>query len=205
MALSAKHQQFVEEYLRCFNATRAYQAVYPTVGRLTAASNGYRLLRENPEVAEYVQQRLSEAAMGADEVLMRFAEEARAEYSKYIVAAPRLDMIRMAKDGKADLIPQFVDHQGNIDVLGLALNGRLAEVAEYIIEPGYVDIVAMERDGKKHLIKSIKPTQWGKAIEFYDAQAARMQIGKHHKLFTDKVEMSGDIDIAFVNVDVDKL
>ena len=88
MALSAKHQQFVEEYLRCFNATRAYQAVYPTVGRLTAASNGYRLLKENPEVAEYVQQRLSEAAMGADEVLMRLAEQARGNMGDFIRVTP---------------------------------------------------------------------------------------------------------------------
>ena len=88
MALSAKHQQFVEEYLRCFNATKAYQAVYPTVGRLTAASNGYRLLRENPEVAEYVQQRLSEAAMGADEVLMRLAEQARGNMGDFIRVTP---------------------------------------------------------------------------------------------------------------------
>ena len=88
MALSAKHQQFVEEYLSCFNATRAYQAVYPTVGRLTAASNGYRLLRENPEVAEYVQHRLSEAAMGADEVLMRLAEQARGNMGDFIRVTP---------------------------------------------------------------------------------------------------------------------
>lgn len=88
MALSAKHQQFVEEYLRCFNATRAYQAVYPTVGRLTAASNGYRLLRENPEVAEYVQQRLSETAMSADEVLMRLAEQARGSMGDFIRVTP---------------------------------------------------------------------------------------------------------------------
>ena len=88
MALSAKHQQFVEEYLRCFNATRAYQAVYPTVGRLTAASNGYRLLKENPEVAEYVQQRLTETAMSADEVLMRMAEQARGNMGDFIRVTP---------------------------------------------------------------------------------------------------------------------
>lgn len=88
MALSAKHQQFVEEYLRCFNATRAYQAVYPSVGRLTAASNGYRLLRENPEVAEYIQQRLSETAMSTDEVLMRLAEHARGNMGDFIRVTP---------------------------------------------------------------------------------------------------------------------
>lgn len=200
MALSIKHQQFAEEYLRCFNATKAYQATYPNVSRATAASNGYRLLKDKSEVAEYVQQRLSETAMSADEVLMRLAEEARAEYAEYIVALPRLDMVRMAQDGKADLIPQIVDDHGNIDVLQLALTGQLADVAEYILQAGYVDIAAMERDGKKHLIKSIKPTQYGMAIEFHDAQNAKLQIGKYHKLFIDRqeVENTGKVQIHVV-------
>ena len=143
MALSAKHQQFVEEYLSCFNATRAYQAVYPSVGRLTAASNGYRLLRENPEVAEYVKLRLSEAAMSADEVLMRLAEQARGAHS------------------------------------------------EYIQEDGTIDIESMVKKGKAHLIKKISYTKGRKEYEFHDAQAALIQLGKHHKLFVDRQEVTG--------------
>jgi len=172
MALSAKHQQFVEEYLRCFNATRAYQAVYPTVARLTAASNGYRLLKENPEIAEYVQQRLTETAMSANEVLMRLAEQARGDIGEYIV-----------KDGGSFTI----------------------------------DIESAKESKRTHLIKKLTQRRFVRTtddyrdeettitVEMYDAQAALVQLGKHHKLFTDKVEMSGDIDIAFVNVDVDKL
>ena len=55
------------------------------MARLTAASNGYRLLKENPEIAEYVQQRLTETAMSANEVLMRLAEQARGDIGEYIV------------------------------------------------------------------------------------------------------------------------
>lgn len=205
MALTAQQQLFVEEYLRTFNATDAYLTAYPSVKRNTAASNGHRLLKENIEIAELIQVRLSEAAMSADEVLMRLAQEARAEYAEYIITTPCLDLIRMAKDGKADLIPQVIDHRGNIDVLALALNGKLAQVAEYIIEPGYVDIAAMERDGKKHLIKAIRPTQWGKAVEFYDAQAAKTNLGKYHKLFVDRqeIENTGKVTINVVYDDAD--
>lgn len=200
MALSAKHQQFVESYLQCFNASAAYLAVYPDVGRSTATSNGWRLLR-NKDIADAVSKRLTESAMSSDEVLMRLAEDARAEYAQYIVAAPRLDMVRMARDGKADLIPQIVDDQGNIDILQLAMTGQLADVAEYILQAGYVDIAAMERDGKKHLIKGLKPTQWGLTVEFHDAQAAKVQLGKYHKLFTDQSEVkhSGTIQVEYVN------
>lgn len=143
MALSAKHQQFVEEYLRCFNATKAYQAVYPTVARLTAASNGYRLLKENAEIAEYVQQRLTETAMSADEVLMRLAEQARGVHS------------------------------------------------DYIQEDGTIDVARMVKDGKAHLIKKISYTKGRKEYEFYDVQAALVQLGKHHKLFVDRQEVTG--------------
>lgn len=86
MALSAQQQLFIEEYLRTFNATASYLKAYPNVKRTTAASNGYRLLRENPEVDEMVQQRLSETAMSANEVLMRLAEQARGNMGDFIRA-----------------------------------------------------------------------------------------------------------------------
>jgi hypothetical protein len=44
-------------------------------------------------------------------------------------------------------------------------------------------------------------------IELYDAQAAGEKIGRHLKLFTDQVELSGQIEsiIKKVNVDPDKV
>jgi hypothetical protein len=196
VALSEKHKAVANEYLKCFNRSEAYRAVYPSVASDTAASNAWRLW-QNPDMQEYISRRLSEAAMSADEVLMRLAEDARAEYAQYIVAAPRLDMVRMAKDGLADLIPQIIDEHGNIDIVALARNGQLAQVAEYITQPGYVDIAAMERDGKKHLIKGLKPTQWGLTVEFHDAQAAKVQLGRYHKLFVDRSETRNfDIDLS---------
>jgi len=70
---------------------------------------------------------------------------------------------------------------------------RLAEHARnehgrYITEDGAVNLTQLIADGKAHLIKGIKETQYGKNIEFYDAQAALVQLGKHHKLFTDRIE-----------------
>lgn len=67
---------------------------------------------------------------------------------------------------------------------------RLAEQARsdyapYITPSGTVDVAGLVRDGKAHLIKGIKETQYARNIEFHDAQAALMQIGKHHKLFVE--------------------
>ena len=70
-----------------------------------------------------------------------------------------------------------------------------------------IDLKAMKADGKTHLIKRISQTKRRRTtkdvteeevsttLELYDAQAAQQLIGKHHKLFTDKVSF-GDEDGA---------
>lgn len=58
----------------------------------------------------------------------------------------------------------------------------------------YVDMKALVDAGYGHLIKSVtRDAQTGKVtkIEFYDAQAALVHIGKIHKMFTDRTEVSG--------------
>lgn len=74
MALSAKQQLFVNEYLQCFNATRA--AIAAGYSEKTAAEMGYENLRK-PQIAEAISRRLKETAMTSDEVIMRLAEQAR--------------------------------------------------------------------------------------------------------------------------------
>jgi len=157
MALSAQQQLFVEEYLRTFNATDAYLVAYPGVKRNSATSNGYRLLHNNAEITELIQLRLSEAAMSANEVLMRLAEQARGAHS------------------------------------------------DYIQEDGTIDVARMVKDGKAHLIKKISYTKGRKEYEFYDVQAALVQLGKHHKLFVDRqeVENTGKVQINVVYDDAD--
>lgn len=54
-----------------------------------------------------------------------------------------------------------------------------------------VDMDALKAAGKLHLVKSFKDTRFGQEVEFYDALAALTQIGRHHKLFTDKAEATG--------------
>jgi phage terminase small subunit len=88
MALSTKQQLFIEEYLKTFNATDAYVAAYGVTNRATAASNGWRFVRENTEIADAIGRRLSESAMSADEVLMRLAEHARGDVGDYLTTAP---------------------------------------------------------------------------------------------------------------------
>ena len=74
MALSNKRRVFIEEYLKCWNATEAAkQAGYSA---RTAHSQGPRLL-ENVEVKEAIEERINELSMSADEVIVRLTNIAR--------------------------------------------------------------------------------------------------------------------------------
>ena len=142
MALSSKQQVWLEAYLETWNATEAARRAGYAQPRVSGAEN-----LAKPDIAEEIKTRIAEKAMGADEALVRLAEQARAEYSAYI------------------------------------------------LENGSVDLAGMKADGKMHLIKGIKPTKFGREVIFHDAQTALVHIGRHHKLFVDKVDVSGELEV----------
>lgn len=79
-SLTRKQRVFVEAYLKCWNATEAArQAGYkkPNV-------NGPRSL-VHPLVAPIIAERIGAAAMAADEVLARLAEQARVNIADFLV------------------------------------------------------------------------------------------------------------------------
>lgn len=121
--LTTRQRLFVEAYLANPNATEA--AIKAGYSEKTAYSIGQRLLK-NVEIAAAVEKRVTEAAMGADEVLHELADIARADWREFLE-------IRRDKDG---------------------------------------DII----DATFRLTDKLK------ALEL---------VGKHHKLFTDKVENTG--------------
>lgn len=62
-----------------------------------------------------------------------------------------------------------------------------------------LDLDKARQRGVLHLIKKLKYNAEGfPEIELYDAQAALVQIGKHHKLFADQTEHSGEITMKVV-------
>ena len=67
-----------------------------------------------------------------------------------------------------------------------------------------VDLERLIDDNMAHLIKGFQYTKHGLKVEFYDSQAALALLGRHHKLFTDKIEHGIDLDTilaAFSKVD----
>lgn len=66
-----------------------------------------------------------------------------------------------------------------------------AEYSAYIREDGTVDLAKMLANGKGHLIKG---TRWDRngnlTVEFYDAHAALVDVGKHLGIFTERVDVT---------------
>ena len=112
--LTTKRRIFIEEYLKCWNATEAAKvAGYSHPGR-----EGWRLLHGYcPEVEEAIKQRLSEKAMSADEVLMRLGDQARGTIEDFLIVDEegwKIDLQKAMLAEKLGLIKSlWIDSNGN--------------------------------------------------------------------------------------------
>jgi len=79
--LSNKQRVFIEEYLRCWNATEADIAA--GYSKRTATVIGSENLLK-PYIADEVKRRIAEKVMSADEVLKRMSDMARASHLPFI-------------------------------------------------------------------------------------------------------------------------
>lgn len=73
--------------------------------------------------------------------------------------------------------------------------------SEYIDAAGKVDLGKMIEDGTIHLVKCITPTRYGIKVEFVDGQRSLELIGKHYKLFTEKIDLGGAVTVNVVYED----
>lgn len=155
--LTDKQRVFVEEYLKCWNATEAARRAGYAGSNETLAVIGFENLRK-PNIAKFIQKRISEKAMSADEVLLRLGEIARGSLKPFV------------KSRDDDIWP---------------------------------DLTTEEAQKSFYLLKKIKPKrrvggkpggEWIETeveIEIHDPVKALELLGRNHKLFTDKHEVSG--------------
>jgi len=54
-----------------------------------------------------------------------------------------------------------------------------------------IDLDKLQADGLGYLLKGTRPTPAGTVYLFHDGQNALIHLGKHHKLFTEKHEVTG--------------
>ncbi len=91
-----------------------------------------------------------------------------------IVAVLKRRLTELAMDAD-EVLARLADHaRGSMD--------------DFIDEHGDISVTKARENGKLHLLHSYAQTERGTRIEIYDAQTAQVHLGRHHALFTDKVE-----------------
>jgi phage terminase small subunit len=165
-ALSDKHQAFCDEYLQCWSAAKAYKRVYPTAKQNTCWSNGSELLRKT-EVRAHIESRLKAKQMSADEVLSRLSDQAKASLEPFMV---------IGKDGLASFDFSSDEARSQLHIIKRIKSRRTRRL-----------------DGKGKNAEQWEDEQVD--VEIVDAQSALTTLGKHHKLFSDKLEVVHSLDV----------
>lgn len=129
MSLSYKQRMFVEQYLISWNATdAARKAGY---SRRTAHAKG-ATLRDKPEIAALIAERIQAAAMDADEVLARLSEQARANIRDFIHIDPDGAFITLDEEAlrtRGHLVKKISTSQGKTSSVSIELyDGQAALV-----------------------------------------------------------------------------
>lgn len=122
----------------------------------------------------------------------------RAGYSPKTAYAQGSRLLNHA-EVKAAIAGRIAELKASADevLMRLAAHSR-GSIADFLTEAGDVDLNAARAAGKLHLIKKLKRTTRSDddshvytttEIELYDAQAATVQLGRHHGLFADRLEI----------------
>ncbi len=180
--LTPKQRIFVDSYLsNGFNATDAARTAGYKGNQTTLTSVGYENLRK-PDIAAVVQERLNEAAMSANEVLARLSRIARGEVVDFLDEDGKFDLKTARKLKKAGLLKKLKSKRTSKNV------DTITEGSE---------------EGRETLESSLIYEEV--EFEMYSAHEALRDLGKFHKLFTEKHEVGGigggpvQIEVEFID------
>ncbi len=144
--------------------------------------NWYLQLWNQTEAYKRTYPKSSDAAARANAARLIANDSVAAEIKRRIAErtmGPDEVLMRLGEQARADISDFFDVHEGLDNMFFLNLDKA-------------------KKAGKLHLIKKMKYSAAGlPELELYDAQAALVHIGKHHKLFADKldVEHGGEITL----------
>jgi hypothetical protein len=165
--LTPKESLFVSAYLgeARFNATQAARVAGYRGSDGVLNVTAHRLLR-NPKVSAIVNGRINEAAMSSNEVLSRLSDIARGKVTDVL-----------DDDGKLDL--GLAKQRGTVSLLKKVKSKRTSKK---------VDSISSDSDEHETLETALIYEEV--EFEMYSAHEALRDLGKYHKLFTEKMEHS---------------
>lgn len=181
--LTTKQRLFVETYLsNGFNATDAARVAGYKGNDTTLSAVGYENLRK-PQIAAVVSERINEAAMSANEVMARLSAIGRGDLQDVTDESGRFDFDKAKRARKTGLLKKLK-------------RKTTSKKVDTFTEGG-------EEDEEKEVIET-SVIHEEVEFEMYSAHEALRDLGKFHKLFTDKHEITGkDGEDLFKNIKVE--
>ncbi len=170
--LTKKQKAFVEWYMQNgWNATEAAKQAGYKGNRSQLSVIGHQNLAKL-NIQKVIDKRFEQMGMGANEVIAHLTVMARGfDVTQY---ATTIETYTKGKDGK--VYPS-----------GFAID---------------IDMKRLQKDGFSHLVKRIYATKTGSIqVEMHDRKHALELIGKHRKLFTDKLLLEGSLDLTGISDD----
>ncbi len=168
--LSRKHEKFINEYLKCWNGTRAYMRVYPKAAYDSARAKASELLA-NDNIKAVITERMNEAHMSADEALEILAAHARGDIGQFSDRLGQLDLQAAKEMGISRLIKKF--KQKTVTKIGKGDTDDDTEIHDVEIEL-YDAQAAAEKilriHGKFVEKHEIKINNWKKLIDEINSQ-----------------------------------
>jgi phage terminase small subunit len=162
--LTGRQRAFVEHYLTCWNASEAARRA--GYSEATAGVIGWENLKK-PYIAAALAARIAELKISADEVLLRMAAIARGSISPFLEIDKETGELTGFDFGKQT--------EDGLPVEGTAKPIHLLKKA------------SITRKTFKGVTEEVV------TIELYDAQAALVKLGEHHRLWTTRVEVDATI------------
>ncbi len=178
--LTAKQRMFVAYYLDCFNATEAARRA--GYSEKTAYSIGSENLRK-PEILAEIERQLDQI-MPKAEILGRLAQHARGTMEDFFTIDE--EDVEIATQTK--IVEEAPTENGTLASRILHVTTTTVTAKRPVV---LLDLREAKRQQKLHLLKKYTRNAQGEAIELHDAQTALVQLGKYHKLWTDKAELTG--------------
>jgi phage terminase small subunit len=164
--LTTKQRLFIESYLaNGFNATEAARTAEYKGSDNVLAVTGFENLR-NPKISAVVAERINEAAMSANEVMARLSAIARGDLQDVTDEDGRFDFEKARQAKKTGLLKKL-KRKTAAKKVDVSTDDEEAETLETSIVHEEVE------------------------FEMYSAHEALRDLGKFHKLFTDRTEITG--------------
>lgn len=177
--LSKRHQKVLDEYLVCFNKTKAYQTAYPSSSYDSARTGAARLFAD-ANFSAHLKAKSEELQMSADEAIKRVTDVARSDVGVFF---------KVSDEWMFNPLPEYeiLDEKEVIDGTVDPPKKRVSYRVRHVI----LDMDKVRDPAYSWMLKSFSNSRKnGYKIELHDQYDALRDILKLHGKFTDRVDVT---------------